>query len=259
MGLGSQSFDVSGVGRFYGVKATYALPKIGGTSQNIALGWDDRYFKSNVAFEGEALPASVVRSRPVALRYSMQTERSETELSGYAEYAVNSNGGTANDDASYAAARAGAKKHWDAYRFGLDGAYALGTSWTLNGKVRAQYAGQPLISGEQLGIAGSTAVRGFRERELAGDKGYVVNLEAHGPAFGAGVAPFVFYDQGQRWLVAEVIGARSREFISSAGPGLHWRWERLEVSATWAVVINGAAGGTPSGHQKINFSAFYRF
>jgi hemolysin activation/secretion protein len=62
-----------------------------------------------------------------------------------------------------------------------------------------------------------------------------------------------------RSLLAPVINSSSREHIASAGAGLRWRWQRLDVNVTYAHVLQGAANGTDRGHDKVHFSAFYRF
>jgi hemolysin activation/secretion protein len=141
----------------------------------------------------------------------------------------------------------------------LDGTYTLAARWVLAAKLRGQHAHEPLIPGEQLGIAGTSGVRGFREREVTGDKGYFFNLEAHAPPLFADIGPYVFYDYGTRTLVTPVIGASSKEHIASAGLGLKWRWQRIDLNVSWAHVLNGVANGTPRDHDKMNFSAFYRF
>lgn len=259
VGLGGQSFDVNGSGEFYGVKATYLLPRLGDIVHNLSLAWDSRYFESNVSFLGAALPASTVGSRPITFRYAARIERDQAALAGYVEYAHNLSGGRANDDASYNAARPGADRDWDAFRFGFDGTYTLSGRWALNAKYRGQYATEPLIPGEQIGIAGSSGVRGFREREVTGDKGHFVNLELNAPPVFADVSPLVFYDFGRRSFVVPVIGQSQQDNISSAGAGLRWRWQRLDLNVTYAHVLNGVSGGTPRDHDKVNFSAFYRF
>jgi hemolysin activation/secretion protein len=104
-----------------------------------------------------------------------------------------------------------------------------------------------------------TAVRGFREREVMGDKGYFVNLEVNGPPVFADLAPYVFVDFGGRTHVMPVIGASPNENISSTGAGVRWKWQRLDVNLIYAHVLNGVAGGTPRDHDKLLFSAFYRF
>ena len=260
VGIGSQSFGVSGVGEFYGLKARYALPKIGNIGQNLSLGWDRRYFKSNVDFEGSALPASTVGSSPVSVGYGLHSERGEDTFAAEIEYVFNTSGGRANDSASYEAARPGARRSWDAIRFSADATRALPKGWTLKGRLRAQYSNDALIPGEQLGIAGLTAVRGFREREVTGDRAYVINVEAHAPRIGPGFNPFVFVDAGGRRQVIPVLGpAPTNEFISSVGAGVRWQWQQLEVSALWAIVTNASTDSTRSGYQKAYLSAFYRF
>jgi hemolysin activation/secretion protein len=259
VGLGSQSFDVSGSGEFYGLKATYLLPRLGDLIQNVSVAVDSRYFESNVTFAGTPLPASSVASRPLTFRYAARMEKEQSAFAAFVEYSQNLDGGRANDDVSYGAARVGAGRDWEAYRYGLDATYSVGARWSLIGRFRGQYAHEALIPGEQLGISGMTAVRGFREREVTGDKGYFVNLEANGPPLVADIAPFLFYDFGGRNLVTPVIGSSSTEHIASAGAGLRWKWRRVDLNLSWAHVLQGVANGTPRDHDKLHFSAFYRF
>ena len=259
IGLGSQSFDVSGTGEFYGLKATYALPRFGNLVHNISLAIDERYFESNVSFAGAPLPASTVASRPLSFRYSARLEREQAAYAGYAEYVFNLSGGRSNDDASYMAARPGAERKWEAYRFGLDATHSIAGNWSGIARLRGQWAHEPLIPGEQIGIAGMTAVRGFREREVTGDKGYFVNLEVNGPPIWGNLTPLAFYDFGERTHVEPIVGQSPNEHISSAGAGFRWKWRRADVSVTWAHVLNGVAGGTPRDFDKLLFSLFYRF
>lgn len=270
VGIGSQSFGVSGSGEFYGIKGTYALPKIADWSQNVSVGIDQRYFESNVAFAGTPLPAATVGSRPVSLGYSIHSERAAATLAAHIEYVFNTGGGRSNNAVAYLAARGGATRDWEAWRLSVDATYPLPASWTLKARLRAQYSSDALIPGEQLGIAGLTGVRGFREREVTGDQAYFINIEAHGPAFMWDVVPIVFYDQGARRQVTPIAGVApvpapftTNEFISSAGVGLRWQWQRLEASVLWAYVLNGASGptntATMSGQNKGYLSLFYRF
>lgn len=259
VGIGAQSFDVSGSGTFYGARLTYLLPRYDNLVHNVSVAWDERYFESTVAFLGAALPVSRVGSRPLTLRYGAKSERAQATVAGFFEFVHNLDGGRANDMLAYAAARPGADPEWNAYRYGLDATYTLGARWSLSGKFRGQHTNKALIPGEQLGIAGTAGVRGFREREITGDKGYFTNVEAHGPQIFAGLAPFAFYDHGARTLVRPVIGSSTREHIASAGLGFKWRWQRIDLSLTWAHVLQGAANGTPTDYDKLNLTGFYRF
>lgn len=260
VGIGGQSFDVSGRGEFWGLRATHSLPRFSVINHNVSVAMENRFFESDVGFAGTPLPTATVGSRPLSLRYLARTEQISAAVGGYAEYVVNTSGGSANDDASYAAARGGAPKDWEAWRWGFDASYTFPAGWTLNGRLRAQYAREPLIPGEQFGIGGVASVRGLREREATGDRGYFFNIEAHGRQLAGNVKPFIFYDQGSRTHVSPVPGIPASDTASSAGIGVQWTWQRqLEMSATFATVLNGLGGGTPSGHDKIDFSVFYRF
>ena len=263
VGVGGQSFDVSGRGEFYGLSATYALPKFGSMSHNVTLGIEDRYFKSTVGAAGALIQSPAVSSRPVSLRYTARAEQPEYGIGGFIEYVANVGGGRANDDVSYTNARAGASRNWDAFRFGLDANYSFRGGWNLVGRLRGQEASEPLIPGEQFGIGGVASVRGLREREMSGDKGAFINVELHTPAWN-GILPFFFYDAGWRKYVTPVAGLPSSDSAASVGVGARWTWEkRLEVSATVATVLNGVSLGTApatdSGHTKLNFALFYRF
>ena len=261
VGLGAQAFDVNGSGEFWGARLTYLLPRMMDIVHNVSVAWDDRYFKSNVAFLGAPLPSTSVGSRPITFRYSARLERDPAVFAGYAEYAWNLGGGRANNDTAYFLSRPGATTDWQAYRYGFDATYSVGARWSVTGRVRGQYTTDALIQGEQIGIAGANAVRGFREREVTGDRGYYANLELVGPPVVWDISPLAFYDFGSRTYVFPVIGQGTTDHIASTGAGVRWRWQQLDLSLTWAHVLNGVGVplGTPRDFDKIHFSAFYRF
>ena len=65
----------------------------------------------------------------------------------------------------------------------LSGTYlkAFQADWQVRVAMSSQYSGNPLVASEQLGLAGSSAVRGFNERAVAADSGYFVNTEVYTP------------------------------------------------------------------------------
>ena len=264
VGVGGQSFGVTGRGDFYGLAATYALPKFASMMQHITLGIEDRYFKSTVGVAGAPIQSPAVSSRPLGLRYTARAEQLDYGIGGFIEYVANLGGGRAGNELDYAAARLGARSGWDAFRYGLDANYAFAKGWAFVGRLRGQEASEPLIPGEQFGLGGPFSLRGLRDREVAGDKGMSLNLELNTPGW-EGIQPFLFYDTGWRKYVTPVAGIPDSDSASSIGVGARWAWERkLEVSATLATVLNGVSLGpgvnaTDSGHVKLNFAVFYRF
>jgi len=263
VGVGGQNFDVTGRGQFWGLRGTYALPKFGLVSQDLALALDDRYFKSDVGFLGQPLPSSVVSSRPLSLRYTARHEERENGIGGFIEYAHNLGGSRADDDFDYNAARAGASPNWNAYRYGIDANYAFARGWNLLGRFRGQHASEPLIPGEQFGLGGPGSVRGLRDREITADRGHSFTVELQAPNLHAGLAPFAFLDYGHvKYVAPAPAGANLSESVSSIGVGLKWNWQRnFDLTASLASVLNGVGTttGTPQGHVKLDFTAFYRF
>ena len=271
IGAGTTTFNVSGSGEFMGARLAYAMPKWGEVSQQISVALDDKHFESNslvtLPGNGSVTLGSPSHSRPLSLRYLARSERTWGNVSGYGEIATNLPGGNANTDFDYNAARVGAAPDWHALRYGFDANYALG-AWGLSARLRGQYSGSALIPGEQFGLGGATSIRGLREREFTGERGYTLTLEALGPALVDTLKPVVFFDYGEATLrsTAAVPGLTSRnETASSIGAGIRWKWkQQLDVSADLAYVLNGIAGnvtvpGTDAGHVKLNFTVFYRF
>ena len=260
VGLGGQSFAVSGSGEFRGLRATYALPKIAEVTHHVSLAYDQKYFENNVAFAGTPLPTTAVGSQPVSLRYTARSEQTWGGVGGHLEAASNISGGRANDAASYTTARVGAERQWQAWRWGIDVIHTLGAGWSFSGKLRGQYTNDALIPGEQFGLGGAGSVRGLRDRESTGDRGHSINLEVTAPAVWAGVIPYAYYDAGQRRHVIPIPGTVSKDSASSLGAGARWNWSKgLDVNVSYAHVLNGVAGGTPRGYDKLDFSLFFRF
>ena len=260
VGVGGVNFNVSGKGEFFGLRATYALPKFRAIAHNLSIAIDSRYFESSVGFAGGALPATTVGSTPVSLRYTVRSDQPWGGAGGNVEYVSNASGGRANTALAYTTSRATASTNWNVIRWGADVQYNFASRWNLSAKLLGQYTNDLLIPGEQFGVGGVASVRGFKEREATGDRGYSANIELTAPAVYAGIVPFGFTDFGRRMHITPVAGVAQKDNVASAGFGARWNWEKgLDVSMTYANVLNGIAGGTPRGHDKVNFSLFYRF
>ena len=260
VGVGGVNFNVSGRGEFFGLRANYALPKFRTISHSLSLAIDSRYFENSVSFAAGPLPKATVGSMPLALRYAMRYDQQWGSVGGNVEYAANIGGGRGNETNAYATSRGGADPRWHVVRAEADAQYNFASRWSLTTKLRGQYTNDLLIPGEQFGIGGVGSVRGLKEREGTGDRGYTATVEANAPPVYAGILPFVFADFGRRMHIAQVAGVTQNDNAASAGFGARWNWEKgLDVSLTYANVLNGISGGTPRGHDKLNFSLFYRF
>lgn len=259
---GASSFNVTGKGEFMGARLTYSLPRFGQITQNVSLALDDRYFDNNSALTGGPAFGTPIRTRPLSLRYGARYEQAWGGVAARVEQATNLSGGSYNNDETYSAQ--GLDQSWNAVRYGLDASYALG-AWGLTARLQGQYSNDLLYSGEQFGLGGVASVRGLRDREISGNRGYTMTLEAQGPQLAESLRPVLFFDAGSvRGLSPGLVG--NGDNASSIGVGARWNWERqLDVSADLAYVLNGIASqpggvtGTSAGDTKLNFSLFYRF
>jgi len=136
-------------------------------------------------------------------------------------------------------------------RFGGSYLTALPPDWQVRAALSAQYATTGLIPGEQFGLAGSTAVRGFTERAVATDSGHLVNLELYTPDLAArlgmpgNLRGLLFYDfargrnHGASAPTLEDVG------IAAAGLGLRYNYKKdVNFRADVAQVVKAGPAGT---------------
>ena len=232
-------FDVSGRGDFLGGDYTYALPPAGRYKQFLIIGVDDKLFDNDIDFEGQPIGVDV-RSRPISVRHNGNWRSEKFSGSTYAGIFVNIESGSHNDDVSYSLTRAGATPSWSAFRAGARLRYEIST-WSLIGRVDAQYTDEPLIPGEQFGVGGLYSLRGIDQRQITGDRGFFLSGEVMSPVIGnAGPRLLVFVDVGRVSRIDALPGEVSRDTVASIGAGLRWGWKnRLNVTVDYGYVVDG--------------------
>lgn len=244
----ADAFQVSGGGRFFGARWKQHLTPAGAYSHAVEAGAEDRHFDNSVVF-GAAQIGTNVRSRPLSLGYQGRYDMAGGTVGGSLGYARNLGGGSDNTDAAYLGNRAGASRSWDAWRFALEGDWALGR-WTLGARLHGQYADEPLIPGEQFGIGGAQSVRGLNEREASGENGHSLTLEASAPLPWEGARAVLFADNGEVRIKNAAAGQIARQDASSIGAGLRWSdGRRFSFTLDAAHVVNGTAV-TQSGRNR---------
>lgn len=175
--------------------------------------------------------------------------------------------------------------------FKTGGSYlrSLRGDWQVRGMLNAQFSPNPLPSSQQFSLAGSSAVRGFGERVLIADSGYIANLEAYTPdlvpllssAIPGTLRALVFYDlgygssspkDGTTWVDpfgTTVSGTKSinqTTTVSSLGLGLRYS-VRKDISARfdWARVLDTSPASrlTPGvkvdDQWRVHFALVYGF
>jgi hemolysin activation/secretion protein len=250
------AFQVSGRGRFGGLQWRQHLTPHGAYSHALEAALEDRFFDNNVTFSGTPLGVDV-RSRPIMFSYHARYDTASSIVAGNVQYARNLGGGRENNDAAYSGNRAGATSDWDAWRYAAEGQRRIG-SWALGFRVRGQYADQPLIPGEQFGLGGAQSVRGLHEREVTGDSGNTVTVEATIPLPAQGLAAIVFTDAGEVRSRNIAAGQPSRQNAIGAGFGLRWVVaRRFSLGVDFAQVLNGVTT-TDRGERRVHFSLVFR-
>ena len=256
----AQVFDVSGAGRFFGATYTQTFDNIGSYRHQASLAVQDRFFISNVSFQGTPLGVDV-RSRPLTLGYHGEYVRENSRLNFNLSYTHNLPSGRHNDNATYAASRAGADAHWQTFQFFASASHLLPRQWLLNAALSGQYTDEPLIGGEQFGVGGIHSVRGFEERAAAGDQGLRGSLEIWTP-----VAPFIkglrvlgFIDAGYVKSLKTTPGELDSDTLVSAGIGLRWNWHnQLNLQLDYGHDLRHARTAGAGG-SKVHLSLFYGF
>lgn len=249
---GAGVFDVSGSGRFMGVRLTRALQRVDALQQTVGLSLDSRLFQNKTTFNGAQIQPDV-GSRVATLQYSFRDEPSWGEIAGGIEYAFNMGGGASNSLATHAAN--GGIKSWYAWRFHLD-AVTEAAGWQVSGRLRGQLSSKSLIAGEQLGLGGASSVRGFADRVVAGDFGHHLTVEALGPAFGAWqVRPLVFVDRGQ--VHDRATGAS--DVLASIGVGMRYSQRNLQLALDLAQVVDGERARGSVRPVRLHMAMTYRF
>ena len=194
---------------------------------------------------------------PLELGYGYTRQSPNSSFSGSATLVVE----VGDDDDEYENDRAESESGWTALRYSLSYDRLFADNYLFHLGFSGQQTDAVLISGEQFGIGGVGTLRGFEERAVTGDSGYVLNLEVWFPPLTEYQLRFLaFADFGH----TELNDSLGVDFDpSSAGAGMYWSWrQNLSVSLNYGYI--GEGGGldesiNQDGDSKLHVSAVYRF
>lgn len=257
----------AGRGRIVGARTVWYLPRRGEYDQRLTAGLEARAYLNDCSVAG--LPAGAcgaagesVAVQPLTLEYAAQT-------GGQAPAALNLGlahnlalGGSHGTAADFEAVRPGATRRYTVLRASGQFSQPVLEDWVLAGRFAAQHTGDALVPGEQFGLGGAGSVRGYAERELAGDTGFSLGLELGSPRLGAGWAGgsidlrlLAFIDGGQlrNRGDAPCRDQQQRCTLSSVGLGLRLAWQALQ----WRLYLAQAqqdAATTQRGDWRTHFT-----
>ena len=232
--------NFSGQGTVYGLRYNQLLERRGEYSHRIVYGFDYRAYENDCEFgdfgaEGCGPVAVDVTVSPISLAYSGNWAKPGRISDFYVALSHNVPVDANGQESDFNAARPspnggdGASSRYMILRCGASMVNAFESNWQVRAAFNAQYTSDSLVSGEQFGIAGATAVRGFQEREIVRDIGYFANLELYSPNLAGKLVPgegnlrgLLFYDFAS--AANNPLDGEARQKVSTASIGAGFRW-----------------------------------
>ncbi len=179
--------DTESEGHFIGLQLQSELANFGRRSLSATFELTNRYTENQILALNQAFPTELtIAPVSVGLNYS-ETESDAIGGRNFAAYtfSMNSSGWLGSDgDEAFAQARVGASSDYMIHRFQIARIQRLlgkNGKWLLYLKGSTQYADGPLPPSEQLSLGGMTTVRGYKERQVLGDNGYLATVEIRTP------------------------------------------------------------------------------
>lgn len=262
----------SGQGKVLGLRLTRPFARIGKVNHRLSLGLDRRVYLNDCSIQGlppgacGAAGASVAVS-PLSIDYQWQSE-GKSPFGFNVGYSRNLNiGGSHSHPSDYDAVRAGARTGYELVRLGAYGGLSMRGAWQLQARVLGQWTGDALVPGEQFGIGGASAVRGYEEREITGDSGAVASAEL--------ISPNLFASRDDPTTVLRLLGfadagkvfnqldtpcraGQSRCTLASVGAGARLGYRSLQVKIDVAHALKNATR-TANGDTRVHLQAIYSF
>lgn len=178
--------NFSGRGRVLGAQVMRFLDRVGEFEQRLFVAADKRDYLNNCAIFGLPVGAcgsagESVTVHPLTLGY--ENLRKGGRPAGMS-LGLSRNlglGGARAGDADFEAVRPGAPKDFQVFRGSGFLSLPVADNWLLNFRALGQASRDRLVPGEQFGLAGVGVVRGYEEREVAGDSGVAGSFEVMMP------------------------------------------------------------------------------
>lgn len=248
---------IVGKGQIFSARYNWLLPRLGEYVSRVIFAVDDRDMKSSCLSGGQPLTGVAgcepYRVTPFSVTYSGKLEQASRVIN-FALGAASNLHASSSDSYRLASANREAPIHFSVWRANAALAQGFDSDWQLRLMAQAQWSNTPLLPTEQMSLAGSQAVRGFQERAVAADRGYVVQAELYTPELAALVgAPgnlrgLAFLDLAAGNSLGMPLGQIGRAAIASAGLGLRYavdktfslRFDVAQILDSHSTIANGA-------------------
>jgi len=176
-------------GRSYQISGRYEipLPRIFDYHHSFSFGFDYKYNKNSLEFGGIPAPGTLVDTDQFVFLYNgaMTDPYGETTLSEELTYSPGGFGGH-DTDFYYNMSHTGATSDYVYNTIVAERTTRLPFDWSLLLRGTLQLSDANLTPSEQLGFGGYDTVRGYDEREVNSDEGYIFTTELRTPSVSLG-------------------------------------------------------------------------
>jgi hemolysin activation/secretion protein len=230
--LTGHSYQISG--RYLIPLPTLLITSTVNYKHDFSTGFDYKYNDNSLEFGGTPAPGTLYDVDQFVMAYN----GTETDPYGQLTIADNlyvspGNWGGNNNDAAFATAHPGANSDYVYNNLVLQRLTQLPAAWTLLLRGTLQTSNSNLAPSEQMGYGGYDTVRGYDEREVNADEGYIFTTELRTPPVSIGdafkFAPLkdqlqflAFWDYAEAYNHAPLAGEASETPLSGVGGGVRY-------------------------------------
>ena len=233
IGINGESYQISG--RYSIPLPTLTLQEWGVRyKQTVAAGFDYKYNKNALEFGSLPAGGTLYDVDQFVLSYN----GAETDPYGQTTfddefYLSPGNWGGNNNDTAFNQAHTGASSDYLYDTLTMERLTKMPGDWSLILRGTLQWSNGNLAPSEQLGFGGYDTVRGYDEREVNADEGYIFTTEVRTPTFGIGefihhpefndqLQLLAFWDYGAGYNHDVLPGEASETPLSSVGFGVRY-------------------------------------
>ncbi len=210
------------------------LPTLGKFSHEAGFGYDFKSSNNNLEFGGANVFNTTTEVSQMVFTYNcrMVDDWGQTSF-GNSWFTSMGRWTPRNHDINFAASRAFASAEYNYNRLTLERVTRLPWDFTWIAKGMYQCSDGNLLGSEQMGLGGFSTVRGYAEREVNGDGGYLINMEIRTPSISVGELFGIeksmdrfqflgFWDYGVAQNYHLLVNEDPNQLLSGVGPGIRY-------------------------------------
>jgi hemolysin activation/secretion protein len=234
--------------------------------QEITVGFDYKYVSNHLFGTSGTLFKGITNLSDFMLGYNLGWERSFYRSSFTAE-GFWSPGALLKHESreAYNSMRAYARSQFLYGRFALAPTFWLPKDWSVQLTLRGQVSNRTLLQSEQFAVGGYSTVRGYLEREVAGDDAFIGNLELRTPPLKVlqqfskklhedSLVFLVFLDYGYVHNLHSITFEKQNATLIGVGPGARYNMgPYISGRADWGFQLK-KTGENPFFRNHVHFS-----